>query len=201
MSAVAELADLLTGADASRALTAREKLARIAADDIPLVATAAQSILGAQPQPSGRPSAKPAPAPREAPPPDAPPRVPAPSPKEARRQRLPGLIAIHKARSAAVSGVLLALIVGTWVLGAGGTGGDSGQTGRAISMLPVGGERVMASAYLKQYSSPPPLLHMELTPGGARYQLLLFDDLSAVRSFKRLPSSAFLVHVANRTEI
>ena len=60
-------------------------------------------------------------------------------------------------------------------------------------MLAVGGERVIAKAYLKQYSTPPPLLHIELTPGGARYQLLLFADLSAVRSFKRLPSSAFLV--------
>jgi hypothetical protein len=197
MSAVAELADLLTGPDAGRALTARKELARIATDDIPLVAAAAQSILDAQPQPSGHPFAKPPPAPTEPPPPDAPGpplQMPPPSLIETRRQRLPGLLARHKARSAAVSVVLLALIAGIWALGAGGTGGDSAQTGRAISMLAVGGERVIASAYLKQYSSPPPLLHIELTPGGDRYQLLLFDDPSAVRSFKTLPSSAFLVH-------
>ncbi len=49
--AVAELADLLTGPDAGRALTARAQLERIAAEDVPSVAAAARAVLDAEPTP------------------------------------------------------------------------------------------------------------------------------------------------------
>jgi uncharacterized caspase-like protein len=135
------------------------------------------------------------PLPRRPPAPDAPgtpPRVPDPSPSGARTRRLTGLLARNKGRSVAAAVALLALIAGVWAL-ARGADGDSLETGPAISMLAVDGERVIATTYLKQYDTPPTLLHIELTPGGPRYQLLLFDDLEDVRSFKRRPRSAVLV--------
>jgi uncharacterized caspase-like protein len=51
-AAVAELADVLVGPDAGRALTAREELLRIAAQDIPSVATVARGVLHANTEPS-----------------------------------------------------------------------------------------------------------------------------------------------------
>jgi hypothetical protein len=63
--AVAELAELTQGSDAGRALTAREALERVAAEDVPSVANAARAALGeapaADPPPPRQPSSPPVP--------------------------------------------------------------------------------------------------------------------------------------------
>jgi uncharacterized caspase-like protein len=68
--AVAELAELVQGSDAGRALTAREALERVAAADVPSVAAAARAALGAapvedrpQPPQPGAPTSPPGPPP------------------------------------------------------------------------------------------------------------------------------------------
>ena len=66
--AVSELADLLHGPDAGRALTARAQLERVAAEDLPSVAVAARAALDATPV-----SAQPQPPRMGAPPPPPPP--------------------------------------------------------------------------------------------------------------------------------
>jgi len=185
--AVADLAELLGGPDAGRALTAREQLARIAAGDIPLVAGAAQSALEAHPE-----SAPPGQSPRP-PAPDKHPLAHGPRPTPAALART---LARHRGRSALLALALLALVVAIAALLSGGNGGadgkggadvDSERTGRPVSMVAVGGAKVRASAHLVLYSSPPPSLFIELTPGGKRDQLLLFDRLSEVRSFDKPP--------------
>jgi hypothetical protein len=73
--AVTELADLLTGPDAGRALTARAELERIAAEDVPGVAAAARAALDAAPA-----AAEPNPPGPGTPAPPSPPSTPAPPP-------------------------------------------------------------------------------------------------------------------------
>jgi hypothetical protein len=98
------------------------------------------------------------------------------------------------ARGALLVVALLALVLGIRALGTGGSGGSASEkTGRPVSMSALDGETVVANAHLSQYSSPPPSLRIELTPGGPRFQLLLFNRLADVRRFTRLPTSAFLV--------
>jgi hypothetical protein len=191
--AVAGLADVLEGPDAGRALTARELLERVAADDIRLVAGAAQSVLDAHPQSHGTPTKA------EQPQPDS-------QPKGASRHPVAALRAItavagralarNRGRSALLAVALLALLLGGLVLTTGGNDGSGGtpeKTGPTISMLPIGASKAVAEAHLSLYD-PPPTLQIELTPGGGkRFQLLLFDRLSDVRRFDRIPRSATLV--------
>jgi hypothetical protein len=73
-SGVQELAEMLNGADAGRALAARAELERIAAEDVAAVAATAKAALGAGPEPSGpRSPSPPPPAPVPAPPAGPPP--------------------------------------------------------------------------------------------------------------------------------
>jgi hypothetical protein len=68
--AVAELAELLTGSHAGRALTARARLERVAAEDVPGVAAAARAALDAAPAPAPPPGpTRPAEPPLAQPPP------------------------------------------------------------------------------------------------------------------------------------
>jgi hypothetical protein len=191
--AVAGLADFLEGPDAGRALTARELLERVAADDIPLVAGAAQSVLDAHPESHGTPTKA------EQPQPDS-------QPKGASRHPVAVLratsavagraLARNRGRSALLAVALLALLVGGLVLTTGGndsSGGTAEKTGPTISMLPIGASKAVVEAHLSLYD-PPPTLQIELTPGGGkRFQLLLFDRLSDVRRFDKIPRSATLV--------
>lgn len=66
--AVAELADLLVGPDAGRALTARAQLDRIAAEDVPLVAAAARAALDSKAEPDVAAQSQHAPPPSVPPP-------------------------------------------------------------------------------------------------------------------------------------
>ncbi len=117
--AVAELADLLAGANAGRALTARAELERIAAEDIPSVAAAARAALDGAPdtaEPNLPPPAAPAPPSQAPPPPPSPPRhkKPAgPSPPNRRRA-----VAIG-------AGAIVAALVAVAALLMGGGEGDS----------------------------------------------------------------------------
>ena len=67
------------------------------------------------------------------------------------------------------------------------------RTGAPITMRSVPGSTAVANAGLVDYGSPPPTLRMEVTPGGPRYQLLLFSRLAQMRSFRAIPSDAMLV--------
>jgi hypothetical protein len=122
-SAVTELADLLTGSDPGRALTARAELERVAAEDVPGVAAAARGVLDANPGSSGpRP-------PRPAEPPPPPPRAdpPAPaSPPPARRRRGAAVPPVRRRRVAIAGGAIaLIAVVLAIVLLAGGEEGNS----------------------------------------------------------------------------
>ena len=60
-------------------------------------------------------------------------------------------------------------------------------------MRTVAGGKVVANAQLVSHGKPPPTLQLQLTPLGPIYQLLLFDDLDAVREYGTLPESAMQV--------
>lgn len=107
-SGVHELAELLAGDDAGRALTARDALERIAAEDVAGVAAAAKAALGAGPEPSGpRPPSPPPPAPVPAPPAGPPP----PSAGSRRRAKI--------AAGAALVGTAVAITVALLLAGGG----------------------------------------------------------------------------------
>ncbi len=100
-SAVTELADLLSGPDAGRSLTARAELERIASEDVPSVAAAARAALDAGPVPAE-------PLPSQPPPPPTPPPPPpgaAPPPRK-------GPPAPHRRRGVAIAagGIAVAVI-------------------------------------------------------------------------------------------
>lgn len=198
-SAVAELADVLAGPDAGRALTARDRLARVAADDIPLVAGAAQDVLDDDRASPASPSSGPSETGAAASPPRPSLRQPARNehPLARLRARLPArprLLAEHKTL-VAVALVALGLTAGAIALlqRDSGSSGDSVKTGPILEMRPVDGAKEAATANLVQYSTPPVRLVLELSPKETRHQLLLFDDLSSVRSFRDLPTSAEIV--------
>ncbi|MGB7685760.1 MAG: caspase family protein [Solirubrobacterales bacterium] len=117
--AVAELADLLAGADAGRTLTARAELERIATEDIPNVAAAARAALDGAPdtaEPNLRPPAAPTPPSRVPPPPPSPLRHPKPEdPSPPNRRRA---VAIG-------AGAIVAALIAVAVLTMGGGEGDS----------------------------------------------------------------------------
>ncbi len=116
--AVAELADLLAGADAGRALTARAELERIATEDIPSVAAAARAALDGAPDPAETnlpPPAAPTP-PSRVPPPPSPPRHPKPAdPSDPNRRRA---VAIG-------AGAIVAVLIAVAVVMTGGGEGES----------------------------------------------------------------------------
>ena len=67
------------------------------------------------------------------------------------------------------------------------------RTGAPITMRSVPGSTAVANAGLIDYGEPPPTINIELTPGGPRYQLLLFSRLAGMRSFSGIPTAAMLV--------
>ena len=74
------------------------------------------------------------------------------------------------------------------------TDDDGGERqGDPITMRSVPGTTAVANAGLIDYGEPPPTMRIELTPGGPRYQLLLFQTLDSVRSVEGIPPSAMLV--------
>jgi hypothetical protein len=105
---------------------------------------------------------------------------------------------------AIAAGVLLVLAV---IAGAMSLGGDSKppasattteadsteRLGNQITLRSVPGTTAVANAGLIDYGEPPPTLRVELTPGGPRYQLLLFQTLDSVRSVEGVPTTAMLV--------
>lgn len=117
--AVAELADLLTGADAGRALTARAELERIAAEDIPSVAAAARAVLDGAPdtaEPNLPPPAAPTPPSQAPPPPPSPPR----------HQKPAGPSPPNRRRAVAIgAGAIVAALIAVAALMMGGGEGDS----------------------------------------------------------------------------
>jgi streptogramin lyase len=131
---VTELADLLAGPDAGRALTARAELERIADEDVPSVAAAAQAALDATPDAAQPPSPQPAAAPRppplskpthQSPPP--PPSKPAAPPVAARpgpRDQGPR----RRAIAIAIAIAAIVFLVVAMVLAIGG-GDDSAKAG------------------------------------------------------------------------
>ncbi|HEX3174537.1 MAG TPA: caspase family protein [Solirubrobacterales bacterium] len=129
--AVTELADLLAGPDAGRALTARAELERIAVEDVPSVATAARAALdAAQPQPPQPAAPTRAPRPPEPAhqPPPPPPSKPAAPPAAGR----PGPRDRGPSRRAIAIGIAIAAIVplaAAMVLAMGGGGDDSAKAG------------------------------------------------------------------------
>ena len=131
--AVTELADLLSGPDAGRALTARAELERVAAEDVPNVAAAARKALDAAPVAAQSQPPQPVgtgpPAPPSKPPPSPPPSPPEPaepSPPNSRR------------RLAIAAAAILAVAVAAIALLAGGGGGASGPTEFAVGGSPGG---------------------------------------------------------------
>ena len=70
---------------------------------------------------------------------------------------------------------------------------SSERRGNQITMRSVTGTTAVANAGLIDYGEPPPTIRIELTPGGPRYQLLLFQTLESVRSVEGIPPSAMLV--------
>lgn len=216
--AVAELADLLAGPDAGRALSAREHLVHMAAEDLPLVATAARAVLDAHPEPEpAAEAARAAPTPSEArvPEPTADRAVPDPrhggsppgSSGDARAagadapgkpRRVARAFARHRARSALLVGLALVALIAVVVVLSGGSGTDgtteSYENGASITMQPLAGTQESARARLVVF---PDRRDLELTDlklaRGQDYKLLLFDELSSVRKFDTLPDFAEIV--------
>ena len=60
-------------------------------------------------------------------------------------------------------------------------------------MRSVPGTTAVANAGLVDYGESPPTIRIDLTPGGPRYQLLLFQTLDSVRSVEGIPTSAMLL--------
>lgn len=71
--------------------------------------------------------------------------------------------------------------------------GATERTGAPITLQSVPGSTAVANAGLVDYGGPPATLRMEVTPGGPRYQLLLFSRLAQMRSFRTIPGDAMLV--------
>jgi hypothetical protein len=110
-----------------------------------------------------------------------------------------------KRHVALAAGLLLVLAAGA---GLASLSGDSGPPrGAATTTDDDGGERqgnqitmrsmprttAVANAGLIDYGEPPPTIRIQLTPGGPRYQLLLFQTLDSVRSVEGIPTTAMLV--------
>ena len=103
------------------------------------------------------------------------------------------------------AGLLLVLAAGAGLASLGGapdlpdgaattTGDDGGERqGNQITMRSMPRTTAVANAGLVDYGEPPPTLRIELTPGGPRYQLLLFQTLDSVRSVEGIPTTAMLV--------
>ena len=105
-----------------------------------------------------------------------------------------------------VAGLLLVLAAGVGLASLGGDSDPPGgpsqrrprttateRQGDPITMRSVPGTTAVANAGLIDYGEPPPTIRIELTPGGPRYQLLLFQTLDSVRSVEGIPPSAMLV--------
>ena len=110
-----------------------------------------------------------------------------------------------KRRVAVVAGVLLLLAAGAGLASLGDSdppGGaatttddddDGERQGNQITMRSMPRTTAVANAGLIDYGEPPPTIRIELTPGGPRYQLLLFQTLESVRSVEGIPTTAMLV--------
>ncbi|MDP1848712.1 MAG: serine/threonine-protein kinase [Solirubrobacteraceae bacterium] len=140
--------------------------------------------------------------------PAAPEREPAPAPTPTpgdRGARLGG----WKRRVAVAAVLLLALAAGAGLASLAGDsdppGGaaatpattsdddDGERQGNQITMRSVPGTTAVANAGLVDYGEPPPTIRIQLTPGGPRYQLLLFQTLDSVRSVEGVPTTAMVV--------
>ncbi len=98
--------------------------------------------------------------------------------------------------------LVLALIVGAMSLGgdsdrpASATTTEAESTerlGNQITMRSLPDTTAVANAGLIDYGEPPPTIRIDLTPGGPRYQLVLFQTLDSVRSVQGVPTTAMLV--------
>ncbi len=153
--AVTELADLLTGPDPGRALTAREALERVAAEDVPNVAGAARAALEAAPAEAGPsppwpaapvPSAPPPPAhpppPASPPPPSDPPRPPDPAWRSTAPRKRPSKprypLRARRRRIAIATGVIAAILVAIAIAIAVSGSDDSGPETISLSGSPRG---------------------------------------------------------------
>jgi len=136
--AVAELAVLLEGSDPGRALSAREALERVAAEDVPRVAKAARAALGAAPEVAGTAKAPPPPDPSPPTPPppagpdDATPPVgfrdpEPPGPRDPRPPRW-GSSPAGRRRLIAIAGGIATIVVIAIVIAATGGGGSGPET-------------------------------------------------------------------------
>ena len=126
------------------------------------------------------------------------------SPSEPPPPEPPARPARRKRVAAIAAGALLVLAV---IVGAMSLGGDSDPPGSAttteeesterlgnqITMRSVPDTTTVANAGLIDYGEPPPTIRIELTPGGPRYQLLLFQTLDSVRKVEGIPTTAMLV--------
>ena len=219
--AVGELADLLEGPDAGLAMAARNRLAHIAAEDLPAVAAAARRVLDAHPEIT--------PAPGPAKPttilgepevratdtdrgirtattdePSRGSRGAAPVSQVAKRERLLRAIGRHRGRTALLigSGLLALAVVVLIVAGVGGVSSSGGEGathykyGASITMRPLGGAQERARAHFV-YDLSTPVPAIELTDlklaRGTPYKLMLFDDLSSVKSFTAIPDFSEIV--------
>ena len=125
---------------------------------------------------------------------------PAPTPPGNRGGRLVG----WRKRVAVAVGLLLVLAAGAGLASLGGgsdppggaattTDDDGGERqGNQITMRSVPGTTAVANAGLIDYGKPPPTIRIDITPGGPRYQLLLFQTLDSVRNVDGVPPSAML---------
>ena len=126
---------------------------------------------------------------------------PAPTPPANRGARLGG----WKRRVAVAAGLLLVLAAGAGLASLGGDSDPPARAPRRPRRRPTttaGSARATRSRCDRcrarrrsrtpasiDYGEPPPTIRIELTPGGPRYQLLLFQTLDSVRSVEGVPTT------------
>jgi caspase domain-containing protein len=166
-SAVAELAELLEGSDPGRALSAREALERVAAEDVPSVAAAARTALGGAPpataaatKEAAAPPAKPPPPPAGKPPGSTRPPRPTPTGSSHSRRRLIGIVLGAAA--------LLLIAIGIVLSGGGGSGPQTFDLGGSPRGVAVSGGAWIARYGAGSVTRIDPSSNQEKIPVGAR---------------------------------
>ena len=173
-------------------------------DDDGVPETVVRATTGSREQPAAAAAAAPTP-PGEREQSAAAAQEPAPTPPGERGARFGG----WKRRVAVAVGLLLVLSAGAGLASLAGdsdppggaastpattaTDDDGERQGDQITMRSVPGTTAVANAGLIDYGEPPPTMRIEVTPGGPRYQLLLFQTLDSVRSVEGVPTTAMLV--------